>query len=70
MIRNVFSLALLIISVSLSIKHAWNMFDYKSNPTVHHMIKTLGIAETVVPGFSGWNTHLKINFVKWHTQIL
>jgi len=70
MIRNVCSLALLIFPVSLSIKYVGDLFNYNSNPKVRHMIKTLGIAGTVVSCFSGWNTHLKINFVKWHTQIL
>jgi len=52
MIRNIFSLALLIVSVSLAFKHGWDMFNYKSNPTSLNMLKALGIGETVVPFFS------------------
>ncbi|RZJ86113.1 MAG: hypothetical protein EOO20_18945 [Chryseobacterium sp.] len=52
MIRNIFALTLLIISVSLSFKHCWDMLNYKSNPNLLNMIKSLGIAETVVPFFS------------------
>jgi len=52
MIRNIFSLALLIVSVSLSFKHGWDMLNYKSTPGSLKMIKALGISEPVVPFFS------------------
>jgi hypothetical protein len=52
MSRNIFSLALLIVSVSLSFKHSWDMFNYKSNPASLNMLKALGIGETIGPFFS------------------
>ena len=49
MIKNIISLALLIVSVTLSFKHGWDTFNYKSNPGSFKMMSVLGISETLIP---------------------
>jgi hypothetical protein len=51
MIKNLVSLALLIISVILNLKHGWDMFDYKNNPESVKMMNALGISGWLVPFF-------------------
>lgn len=49
MIKNIISLVLLIVSVSLSFKHGWDTFNYKNNPDSLKMMNTLGISEPAIP---------------------
>lgn len=49
MAKNIISLLLLIVAVSLSFKHGWDTFNYKSNPENMKMMATLGISETAIP---------------------
>ena len=49
MIKNIISLVLLIVSVSLSFKHGWDTFNYKNNPESVKMMNELGISESVIP---------------------
>ncbi|MDF7820719.1 hypothetical protein P1X15_24065 [Runella sp. MFBS21] len=49
MIKNLISLALLIVSVALSFKHGWDTFNYKNNPQSLKMMDELGISESVIP---------------------
>lgn len=49
MIRNIISAALLLISVTLSFKHAWDTVHYKSNPESIKTMESLGISETFIP---------------------
>ncbi|WP_344831053.1 hypothetical protein [Chryseobacterium ginsenosidimutans] len=49
MIRNIISAVLLLISVTLSFKHAWDTIYYKSNPESVKMMESLGISETFIP---------------------
>ena len=49
MIKNLISLALLILSVALSFKHGWDTFNYKNNPQSLKMMDELGISESVIP---------------------
>lgn len=51
MIKNIISLALLIISVSLSFKHGWDMFNYRNNPESVKIMNELGINESFIPFF-------------------
>ncbi|MDJ1480808.1 hypothetical protein QNI16_09970 [Cytophagaceae bacterium YF14B1] len=55
MIKNILSLVLLIVSVSLSFKHGWDTFHYKNNPESVKMMNDLGISESIVP-FLGFLT--------------
>lgn len=49
MAKNVFSALLLIISVTLSFKHAWDTIHYKNNPASLQMMIDLGISESFIP---------------------
>ncbi|RFS16783.1 hypothetical protein [Emticicia sp. C21] len=49
MIKNIISLALLLISVFLSFKHGWDTFTIKDNPESAKMMADLGIPQTIVP---------------------
>lgn len=49
MIKNIVSTVLLLISVTLSFKHAWDSLYYKNNPESVKMIESLGISETFMP---------------------
>ena len=49
MIKNILSAALLLISVTLSFKHAWDSVYYKKNPEAVKMMESLGISETFMP---------------------
>jgi hypothetical protein len=49
MIKNIISAALLLISVTLSFKHAWDSVYYKNNPESVRMMESLGISETFIP---------------------
>ncbi|WP_449399062.1 hypothetical protein [Chryseobacterium wanjuense] len=51
MMKNLISLALLIISVSLSFKHGWDIFNIKNNPGSVKMMNELGINESFIPIF-------------------
>jgi len=51
MTRNIISLVLLIVSVSLSFKHGWDTFNYKNNPESVKMMNELGISLSFVPFF-------------------
>jgi hypothetical protein len=51
MAKNIISLLLLIISVSLSFKHAWDTAHYQSNPESLKMMTNLGVSKTAVPVF-------------------
>jgi hypothetical protein len=51
MAKNILSLFLLITSISLSFKHAWDTFHYKSNPQSIKMMSDLGIRPPVIPFF-------------------
>ncbi|MBE9461966.1 hypothetical protein ACFP1I_31975 [Dyadobacter subterraneus] len=49
MIKNIISALLLLISVTLSFKHAWDTLHYKNNPESVKMMESLGISETFIP---------------------
>ena len=49
MIKNIASAVLLLISVTLSFKHAWDSLHYKNNPESVKMMESLGISETFIP---------------------
>ena len=49
MIKNIVSAVLLLISVTLSFKHAWDTLHYKNNPESVKMMESLGISETYIP---------------------
>ena len=49
MVKNIISALLLLISVTLSFKHAWDTVHYKNNPESVKMMKSLGINETFTP---------------------
>ncbi|MBE9583361.1 hypothetical protein IM792_02775 [Mucilaginibacter sp. JRF] len=51
MVKNIISLALLVVSVSLSFKHAWDTAHYQSNPASLTMMTSLGINRSAVPVF-------------------
>ncbi|MET0241911.1 MAG: hypothetical protein ABW174_00500 [Flavitalea sp.] len=53
MVKNIFSLILLIVSVFLNFKHGWDTWNYKNNPASAKMMADLGISETLVPIFAG-----------------
>jgi hypothetical protein len=48
MIKNIASALLLLISVTLSFKHAWDTLHYKKNPESVKMMESLGISETYI----------------------
>ena len=47
--KNIVSAVLLLISETLSFKHAWDTVYYKSNPESVKMMESLGISETFIP---------------------
>ena len=49
MVKNIISALLLLISVTLSFKHAWDTVHYKSNPESVKVMESLGISETFIP---------------------
>lgn len=49
MAKNVFPALLLIISVTLNFKHAWDTIHYKNNPASLQMMIDLGINESFIP---------------------
>ena len=49
MIKNIISALLLLISVTLSFKHAWDTLHYKNNPESVKIMESLGISETYIP---------------------
>lgn len=49
MVKNLISLLLLIISVTLNFKHAWDTTQYKGNPESAKMMESLGIGESAIP---------------------
>ena len=49
MIKNIISPRLLLISVTLSFKHAWDTAHYENNPESVRMMESLGISETFLP---------------------
>ena len=49
MLKNIISTALLLISVTLSFRHAWDATHYKNNPESVKMMESLGISETFTP---------------------
>lgn len=51
MIKDIISLALLIVSVTLSFKHGWDTFNYKNNPESVKTMQELGINEPIIPLF-------------------
>lgn len=51
MVKNIVSLALLILSVGLSFSHRWNSFTYKKDPGSLKMMSQLGLAEWTMPVF-------------------
>lgn len=52
MIKNIISLALLVVSVFLSFKHGWDSWHFKDNPESVKMMTDLGINKTLVPFLS------------------
>src|SRR6187399_2046490 len=53
MVKNIISALLLLISVTLSFKHAWDTVHYKNNPASVKMMESLGITETFIPYLAG-----------------
>ena len=49
MVKNMISLLLLIISVAINFKHAWDTFHYKTNQESVKMMANLGISEPFIP---------------------
>lgn len=49
MVKSIISLVLLIISVSLNFKHAWDTAHYRGNPDSAKMMASLGIGESAIP---------------------
>jgi hypothetical protein len=49
MIRNILSLALLLISAFLNFRHGWASLNIRSNPESSRMLETLGIGRQFVP---------------------
>ena len=47
--KNIISAVLLLVSVALSFKHAWDTLHYKNNPESVKMMESLGISETLIP---------------------
>ncbi|UPK72322.1 hypothetical protein [Chitinophaga filiformis] len=48
MVKNISSALLLLISVTLSFKHAWDTVHFKNNPESVKMMESLGISEAFV----------------------
>ncbi|OUJ68718.1 hypothetical protein [Hymenobacter crusticola] len=55
MIKSLLSLALLLVSVGLSFKHGWDAFTAQDNPQALHMMRELGIGESLVPILGSWS---------------
>lgn len=53
MIKSIFSLVLLLVSVFLAFKHGWDTLNYKNHPGSLKMMNELGIAESMIPFFGG-----------------
>jgi hypothetical protein len=51
--KNIVSALLLLLSVTLSFKHAWDTLHYKSNPASVRMMESLRISETAMPYLAG-----------------
>jgi hypothetical protein len=51
MIKNIFALILLIVSVFLSFRHGWDTLHYKNHPQSFKMMNEMGISESVIPFF-------------------
>ncbi|MBW7674238.1 hypothetical protein [Chryseobacterium chendengshani] len=51
MLKNIISLALLLLSAGLSFSHGWGSFNYKKNPESLKMMSELGFAEWTMPVF-------------------
>jgi hypothetical protein len=49
MVKNIISVLLLLISVTLSFKHAWDTMHYKNNPESVKMMESLGLSEAFIP---------------------
>jgi len=49
MAKNIVSAALLLISITLSFKHAWDSVYYKDNPGSAKMMESLGVSQTFMP---------------------
>ncbi|MBO9659617.1 MAG: hypothetical protein J7527_12410 [Chitinophagaceae bacterium] len=49
MIKNIISLLLLVVSVSLNFKHSWDMLHYKNDPRQAQAMIDLGISERSSP---------------------
>jgi hypothetical protein len=47
--KNIISALLLLLSVTLSFKHAWDTLYYKTNPESAKMMESLGISEAFIP---------------------
>lgn len=47
--KNIISLALLLVSVFLSFKQGWDIFNYKKNPESLKMMIELGVSESLIP---------------------
>ena len=53
MVKSIFSLVLLLVSVFLALKHGWDTLNYKKHPESLKMMNELGITETMIPVFGG-----------------
>ena len=53
MIKNIVSAVLLLISVTLSFKHAWDSVYYKKNPESVKVMESLGFSATFTPYLAG-----------------
>jgi len=49
MVKNIISALLLLISVTLSFKHAWDTVHYKNNPESVKMMESIAISEAFIP---------------------
>lgn len=47
--KNIISLALLLVSVILLFKHGWDSFNHRDNPESLQMMNELGIGEPLLP---------------------
>ena len=51
MFKNIISLVLLVVSVTLSFKHGYDTFNYKNNPDTGKAMAQLGVNESLIPVF-------------------
>ena len=49
MIKSIVSLVLLTVSAGLHLKHSWDAFNYKKNPSSQKMMTELGISDGAMP---------------------